>query len=111
ADITKYSWNKDENEVLLALGSIFRVDSVIRGEPVWIIKLTLINQNLPEINHVQDFEPYSLNVRYPISEIYANCLFHMGNINQAVQLSERIIRANPPVSRIHAAILFNKYAN
>lgn len=46
ADISPYSCFKSELEVLFMLGSIFRLDDVIRGQDhIWTVKMTLCSDN------------------------------------------------------------------
>ncbi len=53
ADISTYSCFSDESEVLFMLGSIFRLDKIIRGDDhVWTIQMTLCSDDELDLKQV-----------------------------------------------------------
>ncbi|CAF4816121.1 unnamed protein product [Rotaria sp. Silwood1] len=54
ADISSHSESNDESEMLFMVGSIFRLNSVSRSsdDPVWIIRMTLCNENEHDLKQV-----------------------------------------------------------
>ncbi|CAF3799121.1 unnamed protein product [Rotaria sp. Silwood1] len=70
ADISSHSESNDESEMLFMVGSIFRLNSVSRSsdDPVWIIRMTLCNENEHDLKQVlmymkQQLEDGETNLR------------------------------------------------
>jgi tetratricopeptide (TPR) repeat protein len=56
AKIGQFSSNKDENEILFAIGSIFRIESVeLYLDNIWLIVLTLTNEVKKEIEDLLEY--------------------------------------------------------
>ncbi|CAF1188503.1 unnamed protein product, partial [Didymodactylos carnosus] len=55
ADISHFSSNPDEEEILFFSGTVFHIDSVEKeSDSTWIVKLTLKNETIEQIKQIMD---------------------------------------------------------
>ncbi|CAF4116158.1 unnamed protein product [Rotaria sp. Silwood2] len=110
ANIHMNSWNPDEEEILLELGAIFFIDSVTRQDDVWIIKLTLCNQNSVEIKNIYQFLPnLKSHNRLSIND-FATCLGYMGESHRAAQIYANQLQLSLSPINLDTAIQYNNFA-
>ncbi|CAF4727320.1 unnamed protein product [Rotaria sp. Silwood1] len=97
ADLSEISWFNYEQEVLMMLGSIFRLKSVLRDEENhrWHIKMILCSDNdcdVQKIFHHMKEQYGSSNTRLVL---FGNVLIDMAKFNEAEQYLERLLKQLP----------------
>lgn len=92
ADITSLSYFNEENEVLIMLGSIFRVENIYMNEnQIWIIRMTLSSEEKQEYKTLFDF----MNEQYQREETslltFGDALWRMGKFDDAEKYCHRLL--------------------
>jgi tetratricopeptide (TPR) repeat protein len=97
ANITSLSYFPGEDEVLLMLGSIFRIASIHHGSTgIWIIRLTLCRNTDHDLQAVFDHmkNQYGDGETNLIS--FGLALWRMGKLNAAEKYYRRVLNELPP---------------
>ncbi|UJR29624.1 hypothetical protein I4U23_017172 [Adineta vaga] len=97
ADINSYSAFPDEEEVLLMLGSIFRLENIsMNEEGIWIIQMTLCSDNDNQLKPIFD----NLKKQYGDGETgllaFGNRLHDMGKFDDADKYYHRLLNELSP---------------
>ncbi|CAF1347851.1 unnamed protein product [Rotaria sordida] len=111
ADIQKSSWNPGEEEILLALGAIFRIDSVESQDNIWIIKLSLYNQDSTGVQDAHNFLPDRKRHEQLSINDFAKCLDQLGESHLAAQIYANQLQSHLSLSGLDRAILLYSFAN
>ncbi|CAF1478908.1 unnamed protein product [Adineta steineri] len=105
ADISQHSDFPDESEVLFMIGSIFRLNSIDRGDDqIWIIKMTLCNDDEHDLKQVlmymkQQIENEETNLRR-----LGNVLWEMGKFDLAEKYFNRSLKQLPSNDPLHISL-------
>jgi tetratricopeptide (TPR) repeat protein len=100
ADISSFSKMSDEEEVLMMLGSIFRINNIYLDTQVWIIKMRLCSDNDHDVKFLFDHMKHDYN-RYGKTHegIFGIILTRMGKFDQAEKYFHRLLKELPPNDR------------
>ncbi|CAF1425183.1 unnamed protein product, partial [Rotaria sordida] len=90
ADIQYISWIPGEEEILITIGAIFRIDSVNQIDNIWIVKLTLCNQKSHGIEQLTDYFP-DIKDHQPDLFTFAQFLFYIGDYGRATTIYRRLL--------------------
>ena len=98
ANITSLSYFSEEREVLVMLGSIFRLNDVLLGEDrVWIIRMTLCSDNDHDSKAIFDHMTKELDGGGETSLIsLGHVLCDMGKFDQAEKCYRQFLNELPP---------------
>jgi tetratricopeptide (TPR) repeat protein len=117
ADISQHSYMKDENEILLLMGSIFRISSVEIENNVWIIKLIFTEQEDKQIIQLTDYQKTLLREKETVV-LLGRHLQDMGENEKAKHYYNLILKDLPEdsmdVSSVYnnlGAMASNEYKN
>ncbi|CAF3838795.1 unnamed protein product [Rotaria sp. Silwood1] len=111
ADIQKSSWNPGEEEILLALGAIFRIDSIESQDNIWIIKLSLCNQDSTGVQDVHNFLTDAKRPEQLSIHDFAKCLGQLGETHRAAQIYANQLQSHLSPTSLDAAILLYNFAS
>jgi hypothetical protein len=97
ADITPFSYMEDEEEVLMMLGSIFRLVHVRYEGQLCIIQLTLCSENGHDVKPIFD----QMKIDYhgdgnTSAGVYGIVLANMGKLDEAERYLRRSLDESPP---------------
>jgi tetratricopeptide (TPR) repeat protein len=96
ADISKFSYFKDEDEILMMLGSVFRLNKIyLHHDQIWRIQMTLCSDNVGDLkktfNHME--------VQYGVMDtrllLFANVLIDMSHFDAAGEYLRRLLKQLP----------------
>ncbi|CAF1305577.1 unnamed protein product [Rotaria sp. Silwood1] len=111
ADIQKSSWNPGEEEILLALGAIFRINSIESQDNIWIIKLSLCNQDSTGVQDVHNFLTDAKRPEQLSIHDFAKCLGQLGESHRAAQIYANQLQSHLSPTSLDAAILLYNFAS
>jgi len=96
ADVSAYSDFPDESEVLFMLGSIFRLNSINRGDnQVWIIRMTLCSDDENDLKQVLMYMKQQIGSGETNLRILGKVLWEMGKLDLAGKYFSRLLEQLP----------------
>ncbi len=96
ADISKQSDFADESEALLMLGSIFRLNSITRGDDqIWIIRMTLCSDDEHEFKQVFMYMKKQNGTGETNLRTLSKILWKMGKLDLAEKYYNRLLQQLP----------------
>ncbi len=98
ANITSNSFFTDEQEVLIMLGSIFRIVNIDYQDRVWIVQMTLCSDNDNSLKPIYDYLKNEYDEKDTGSSIFSFgiLLFKMGEYDKAEKYYNHLISELPP---------------
>ncbi|CAF1223031.1 unnamed protein product, partial [Didymodactylos carnosus] len=92
ADISRFSYFPDEEEILLMLGSIFRLESVHyeKEQQIWVADLDLCNEDDHELKQVFDHMKKEMASKTTFISL-GNLLSKMGELDKAEKYYKRLL--------------------
>jgi len=108
ANITAYSDKKDENEILLSIGSIFRIESIKKHNLVWIVKLVMIEE---QINELMSHYLGELEGKTNVSRL-GSLLAKIGDYNRAIKYKHLLLDhyLSKNEDQVTIALIYNNLA-
>jgi tetratricopeptide (TPR) repeat protein len=97
ADISSFSAFPDEEEVLMMLGSVFRINDIIHlGEgSIWIVNMTLCSDNDHDLKSVFDHMKNQYGTEQTRLLLFGHVLVDMGHFNDAENYYRRLLNELP----------------
>jgi len=92
ASISEFSQFPDESEVLFMLGSIFRLESIVRENNIWIIQMTLCNDDEHDLKPVLMKMSERIRSKETNLRTLGKLLWEMGRLDLAEQYFERLLQ-------------------
>ncbi|CAF3563958.1 unnamed protein product [Rotaria sp. Silwood1] len=93
ADVSKHSYMKDENEILLSMGTIFRIVSVDIENNVWIVKLIFTEQEDKRLIELIDYQKMILRENETVV-VLGRILQDMGEMEKAKRYYNLILESS-----------------
>ncbi|CAF1400790.1 unnamed protein product [Rotaria sp. Silwood1] len=93
ADVSKHSYMKDENEILLSMGTIFRIVSVDIENNVWIVKLIFTEQEDKRLIELIDYQKMILREKETVV-VLGRILQDMGEMEKAKRYYNLILESS-----------------
>ncbi|CAF2770384.1 unnamed protein product [Rotaria sp. Silwood2] len=93
ADVSRHSYMKDENEILLSMGTIFRIVSVDIEDNVWIVKLTFTEQEDKRLIELIDYQKMTLREKETVV-VLGRILQDMGEMEKAKRYYNLILQSS-----------------
>jgi tetratricopeptide (TPR) repeat protein len=108
ANITGYSDKNDENEILLSIGSIFRIESVKKCNSIWIVKLVMIEE---QINELMSRYLRELEGKTNVSRL-GSFLAKIGDYNRAIKYKHLLLDdyLSKNEDQVTIALIYNNLA-
>ena len=97
ADITSHSFFTDEKEVLIMLGSIFRLNKIDCRDQVWIIQMGLCSDNDDQLKPIFDCMKKEYDEGHGQSSLFSFgiLLFRMSQYDKAEKYYHRLLKELP----------------
>ncbi|CAM4956883.1 unnamed protein product [Rotaria socialis] len=106
ARINKCSANKDEKEILIAMGSVFRIEEVeLYTDYIWLIKLVLSNEVKEEVENLFAYFTQHIGKQPSILE-FGVLLSKIGDFERAKRFYQRLL-VELPSDDIDLGVLYN----
>jgi tetratricopeptide (TPR) repeat protein len=94
--IEQFSINRDENEILFAMGSVFRIEDIqLYTDHIWLIELTLTSSVKKEVEDLLQYFTLHIGTQPSILELGV-LLSKIGDFERAKRFYRRLLAELPP---------------
>jgi tetratricopeptide (TPR) repeat protein len=97
ANITSFSYYQEEKEVLMMLGSVFRIDNIhLDQHHIWVVNLTLCSDTDHDLKSVFDHMKNQYGAEQTRLLLFGHVLVDMAHFDDAEDYYHRLLKELPP---------------